>query len=91
MTSHLFGGIWCASSSAYALRRTVIDNQPNSLISDTILKTFYVDDMLKSVDSIEKACEVIHGTKDILSRGGFNLTKFMVNRDTLLDQVYENK
>ena len=89
MTSHLFGGIWCASSSAYALRRTVIDNQPNSLISDTILKSFYVDDMLKSVDSIEKACEVIHGTKDILSRGGFNLTKFMVNRDTLLEQVDE--
>ena len=25
MTSHLFGGEWCASSSAYALRRTAED------------------------------------------------------------------
>ena len=46
MTSHLFGGIWCASSSAYALRRTVLDRQPSPLIEQTILKSFYVDDML---------------------------------------------
>ena len=85
MTSHLFGDIWCARSSAYALRHTDIENQPNSLISDTILMSFYVEDMLKLVDSIERACLVIHGTKDILSRGGFKLMKFMVNRDTLLE------
>ena len=47
--------------------------------------SFYVDDMLKLVDSIERACVVIHGTKDILSPGGFKLMKFMVNRDTLLE------
>ena len=66
MTSHLFGGIWCASSSAYALRRTVLDCQPSPLIEQTILKAFYVDDMLKSVQSIEQASEIIHGTSRIL-------------------------
>ena len=27
MTSHLFGGVWCASSSTYALRKIVQDTQ----------------------------------------------------------------
>ena len=26
MTSHLFGGVWCASSSIYAMRKTIEDN-----------------------------------------------------------------
>ena len=25
MTSHLFGGVWCASISTYDLRRTLVD------------------------------------------------------------------
>ena len=87
MTSHLFGGIWCAASSAYALRHTVTDMNPNSLIRDTILKSFYVDDMLKSVRNFSEACDVIHETKRVLRHGGFNLTKFMVNDNALLEQV----
>ena len=47
MTSHLFGGIWCAASSAYVLRHTVTDMNPSALIRDTILKSFYIGDMLK--------------------------------------------
>ena len=87
MTSHLFGGIWCASSSAYALRRTVLDCQPSPLIEQTILKSFYVDDMLKSVQNIEQASEIIHGTSRVLEYGGFNLTKFIVNDSKLLEQI----
>ena len=40
MTSYLFGRIWCAVSSAYALRHNVTDMNPNPLIRDTILKSF---------------------------------------------------
>ena len=46
MTSHLFGGVWCASSSGFALRHTVNDFNPSPLIKDTVLRSFYVDDML---------------------------------------------
>ena len=47
MMSHLFGGIWCIASSAYALRRTVLDCELTPLIADMILRSFYIDDMLK--------------------------------------------
>ena len=87
MTSHLFGGVWCAASNAYALRRTVLDCEPPPLIADTILRSFYVDDMLKSVKDFDEACEIIHGTRRVLSHGGFNLTKFVTNDRVLLEQI----
>ena len=62
MTSHLFGGKWCASSSTFAMRRTIIDTAANTLVADTIQRSFYVDDMLKSVDTVEDGREVIRGT-----------------------------
>ena len=87
MTAHLFGGIWCAASSTYALRRTVIDTGPSPLIRDTILKSFYVDDALKSCVSIDEAVDVIDGVKEVLGHGGFRLTKFTANDRTILDHI----
>ena len=84
MTSHLFGGVWCSASSTYALRRTVVDSNPSTLISNPIMNSFYVDDMLKSVSTVEEATEVIHGTREALRQGGFRLTKFTVNDGQLL-------
>ena len=91
MTSHLFGGIWCASSSTYALRCTVKDNEDVSpMVKDTVLRGFYVDDCLKSVDTRQEAREVIHGTRDLLRRGGFRLTKFVINDPELLSEIPED-
>ena len=44
MTSHLFGGIWCSSSSTYALRRTCEDNKTSDMVRDVIFKSANVDD-----------------------------------------------
>ena len=79
MTSHLFGGVWCASSSTYALRRTVDDAGASRLVEDTVKRGFYVDDMLKSVHDVGDVSDVMHGTKQVLSYGGFNLTKVVIN------------
>ena len=87
MTSHLFGGVWCAASSTYALRQTTVDFPTSYLVKDTITNAFYVDDMLQSVSSYEEASEVMAGTKDTLIKGGFNLTKFVCNDLSLLEQV----
>ena len=90
MTSHLFGGVWCACSSTYALRRTIYDNEPVDLtVKNTVLKSFYVDDCLNSVKSKEEALVVIFGTTDILTLGGFKLTKFVVNDEHLLKEIPE--
>ena len=87
MTSHLFGGVWCASSSTYTLRKTVKDFPTNELIKDTVHRGFYVDDMLKSVIERSEAWSVVNDTKRVLSWGGFNLTKFVVSKcSSLLNQ-----
>lgn len=90
MTRHLFGGVWCSSSSTYALRKILEEHDEiDPVVSDTILRSFYVDDCLRSVLSREEAEVVIHGTKSVLADAGFNLTKFVTNDEKLLDGIPE--
>ena len=90
MTCHLFGGKWCSSSSTFALRRCVEDTEVSQLVQDTVCRSFYVDDMLQSVRTLEEATEVIHGTKHALQFGGFELTKYVVNHPSLLESICED-
>ena len=87
MTSHLFGGVWCASSSTFALRKIVDDVSTSELVGNTIRRSFYVDDMLSSVRSRDEAVEVIEGTRQALEYGGFRLTKYVMNDTQLLQTV----
>ncbi|XP_076047322.1 uncharacterized protein LOC143028845 [Oratosquilla oratoria] len=87
MTSHPFGRIWCASSSSYALWKTVEDMQPYEEIKDTLFRSFYVDDMLKSVASPEETIQVIEETRSVLRHGGLNITKFVINDVKLLESI----
>ena len=90
MTSHLFGGIWCASSSTYALRKTIEDSTDvNPLVKDTIEKSFYVDDCLRSVLTKLEAKVVIDGTTEVLDEAGLPLKKFIVNDPDLLSSISE--
>ena len=90
MTSHLFGGVWCASAATYALRRTTMDHDVPPIIKDTILSSFYVDDCLKSAKSKEEAEQIVTETKDVLAKKGFHLTKFVSNDDELLFDLPED-
>jgi hypothetical protein len=91
MTRHLFGGIWCSASSTYALRRVLRDSDSvEPLIRDTVMRAFYVDDCLKSVSTREDALAVIEGTKGVLQKAGFKLTKFVANDDCILSSIPES-
>ena len=88
MTSHLFGGIWCASSSTYALRRLLHDFPDASEdVKDVILNSFYVDDCLFSTSCKSEAIQKIQNTALLLQKGGFRLTKFVANDRNLLKSV----
>jgi len=87
MTGHVFGGVWCASSTCYALRQSLVSKDVDKNISDTILRSFYVDDCLKSVEERSDVICIIDGTKKVLGDSGFNLTKFMVNDNDLLQHI----
>ena len=90
MTAHLFGGVWCSASSTFALRETVSDFTDDDLVKKTVLESFYVDDMLKSVHSSDVAMRVVHGVKRAISYGGFTLTKFVINNADLLEHIDVN-
>ena len=93
MTVHLFGGTWSPSCCTFALLQTAMDNESQYLktVSDTVRKNFYVDDCLKSTATIEEAVELARDLKGMLSKGGFNLTKWTSNRQEVLAAVPQDQ
>ena len=87
MTSHLFGWVKCTCNSAYALRFIVVDVYPGPSVEHTILKSFYVDDLLQSFPTTDEAIDIMRNTKEALKHGGFNLTKFTSNHDEILTHI----
>ena len=60
MTVHLFGGTWSPSCCNFALKRVAdqfCDNDDHAVRS-TIKRNFYVDDCLKSTESVQEAVEL---------------------------------
>ena len=84
MTSHLFSGIWSSSSACYALRKSVDMCPIDSDVRSSIQDSFYVDDYLQSVDSLDIGVRLVTSVKEMLQANGFHLTKFSSNNLDLL-------
>ena len=89
MAVHLFGGVWSASCANYGLQRTAKDNSDDfdPEVARSVERNFYVDDYLKSVESQEKAISSVHQLRNLLARGGFNLTKWVSNSRAVLKTI----
>ncbi len=78
MLVHIFGAKSSPSVAGYALRRTGKDNlhdySPTTV--DSVLRDFYVDDLLKSFSDLEEARVVSKELQSLLAKGGFQLTKW---------------
>ena len=86
-TCHTFGAVWAGSASAYVLLRTVQDNDVSDLVKDVICRSFYVDNMARSLTNIEDTRETIYGTRDAVAKGGHNLNQIVVNDKTLTEEI----
>ena len=77
MLVHLFGGRWSQSVSNFALRKTADDNKDlfNAETVKAVHKNFYVDDLLKSLKTVENAKKLYEQLTQMLASGGFHLTK----------------
>ena len=78
MAVHIFGATSSPSCTAFALRRAAEDQRgeyPEAVVR-TVLKSFYVDDCLKSVATTEEALQLIDGLTTMLSNRGFALEKW---------------
>ena len=64
----------------YAWLKVAKDNAVNDeSIVRTVQRNFYMDDFLKSVRTPQEAFEIYQKVKDILIKGGYNLTKWITS------------
>ena len=82
MCVHVSDGTPSPGCCNYALQKTATDNEVRygEEASQTLLHNFYVDDLLKSVQTKESAIRLIRDIKAMSRAGGFNLTKFISNK-----------
>ncbi|XP_043064382.1 uncharacterized protein LOC122320284 [Drosophila ficusphila] len=59
--------------------------------SKTILRDFYVDDLITGGKSAQEVLEVMSQTTNLLSRGGFKLRKWCSNDRDVLDQIADSE
>ena len=52
-----------------------------------ILHSFYVDDFLGGADSTQEAVQLFHQLREVLLKGGFNLTKWRSSSKEVLQQI----
>lgn len=93
MLVHLFGAKSSPSCANFALKKTArdhaLDFDPQTV--DTVYSNFYVDDCLKSVATVNQAKHLSRQLCELLSRGGFRLTKWMSNSKELLESIPETE
>ncbi len=93
MQVHLFGGASSPSCASFALKRTAEDNKsdfdPQTV--EAVKKNFYVDDCLKSVKSDDAAIRMADQLRELLSRGGFRLTKWNSTSPKVIKSLPESE
>ena len=91
LTVHLFGATSSPSVCNYALQQTVKDENVNEEIRETVNRNFYVDDLLKSCESISGAVSTFKGVRKAVASGGFALTQFVSNSDEVVESLVRDK
>ena len=93
MLVHLFGGASSPSCANYALKKTAEDNKEDfdAITVETVKKNFYVDDCLRSVPTDAVAVPLVGQLRELLSKGGFRLTKWISNSKKVIDSVPETE
>jgi hypothetical protein len=91
MNVHLFGATSSPSCAAFSLRRTANDNidKFSREAVSTVERNFYVDDLLKSVLDPSSGIRLAAELKELLSLGGFRLTKWLSNSEQVMNSIPE--
>ena len=86
MLVHIFGATSSPSVCGYAPKKTPRDNNGDFSREtvDAAMRDFYVDALLKSFKTTREAVEITKHLQELLTRGGFKLTKFMSNAREVL-------
>ena len=87
MLVRIFGATSSPSICGYALRQMAADNSEgfSSETVEAVMRDFYVDDLLKSFETTSQAVEITKELQELLAKGGFQLTKVMLNEREVLN------
>ena len=91
MCTHIFGGTSSPIFSNFALKKAATDSSAKfgQESAKTLLRNFYVDDLLKSSKGAEEAVSLIKIVVPMCAAGGFKLTKFISNHPDVLSAIPE--
>ena len=86
---HLFGAASSPAVANFGLRKAAQDGQEKygDSVVDFIQNNFYVDDGLKSLDSVEEAIDMIEKSKGLCRESGLTLHKFTSNSKVVLESL----
>ena len=89
-TRHVFGAKGSPTCANYALHRVAKDNaKEDENLVKAVQRNFYMDDFLKSVRTPQEAIEIYQKVREILIKGGFNLTKWITSDDEVKSEIPE--
>ena len=93
MVKHLFGATSSPSVANFCLRKTAQWHQEefDAEVVETVKRNMYVDDMMKSTGTTEKAVGLASQLRKLLEKGGFRLTKWYSNDRELLATIPESE
>ena len=93
MMVHIFGAKDSPCCANYALRRTAKDNIDtfSSAAVNTVLRDFYVDDLVKSVGDEKQAVSLAEELTQLLKTGGFHLHKWLSNSPEVLNSISKSE
>ena len=88
---HVFGAKSSPTCASYALERVGFDNEGMyPIAAKAIQDNFYMDDLIKSVESSEEAIEDFNQIQHLLSKHGFELKKWLSNNDAITKAIPED-
>ena len=90
-TRLIFGARSSPTTAIYVLQKTASDFSPNRAVKDLVYNSFYMDNFVHSFETIQKAKENATLLKKTLSKGGFNLTKFVSNEQSAIQDFDDSK
>ena len=93
MVVHVFGATSYPICTSFCLLKTADNNQnefPAGIVR-IVRRNFYVDDCLKSLKTPQEAKTVVKELTELLSRGGFRLTKWISNDREVLESIPQSE
>jgi len=84
MAKHLFGAMSSPSVANFCLRKKAQSYQEefDAEVVETVKRNMYVDDMMESTGTTEKAVGLASQLRKLLEKGGFRLTKWYSNDES---------